>query len=147
LFIEAMLWLAVARAAILTVPFRWITRLFALIPGDGDIAMDLRSGEMVQRISWALRVASARSPWNSTCLAQALAGTRMLRRRRIPATLAMAVAKRAEEPGSLEAHAWLSCGDVILTGAADHERYNVVAKFALNPRFTREKVYGSPHAR
>ncbi len=136
LLVEAMLWLALARSAILTIPFRWTVRLFALRPGeaDGAGAIDQRSREMTQRISWALRVASARSPWQSTCLAQALAATGMLRCRRIPATLAMGVARSAADAASLEAHAWLSCDGVILTGAGGHEKYNIVAKFTLNPK-------------
>jgi len=132
LLVEATLWLGLARAAILTVPFRWTTRLFALRAGEGDSAMDQPSREIAQRIGWALRVAAVRSPWHSTCLAQALAGTGMLRRRRIPATLAMGVAKIANEPRSLEAHAWLSCQGVILTGADGWEKYSIVAKFTLN---------------
>ena len=142
LLVEAVLWLGLARSAILTIPFRWTTRLFALSPGErGNAPMDRLSREQVQRIGWALRVASDRCPWQSTCLAQALAGARMLRRRRIPATLAMGVAKSADEPGSLKAHAWLSCGGVILTGAGGHEKFNVVAKFTVSP-----DIFGPSHA-
>ena len=130
LLIEAMLWLCIARSAILTIPFRWIARLFALSPGQSPPAPDRpHSPELVARIGWALRAAAARSPWRSTCLAQALAGTGMLRRRSIPGTLTMGVAMAGGEPASLEAHAWLSCEGVMLTGAGACEKYSVVAKF------------------
>jgi hypothetical protein len=132
LLVEAMLWLGIARSAILTIPFRWTTRLFALKPGEAGTAVDQSSRAVARRIGWALRAASGRSPWHSTCLAQALAGTRMLRRRGIPGTLTMGVARSTVESSGLEAHAWLSCSSVILTGADGCERYRVIAKFTLN---------------
>jgi len=127
LLIEATLWLGLARCCVRTIPFRWTTRLFALAPGEGAATADGSSREFASRIGWAVRAAAARTPWGSRCLAQALAGSGMLRARRIPATMAMGVAKT--EPAGLEAHAWLSCGGRILTGASGHERYRVVARF------------------
>jgi hypothetical protein len=53
----------------------------------------------------------------------------MLRRRGIAATMMMGVAKAARPPGGVGAHAWLSCAGVILTGAAGHEGFQVVATF------------------
>jgi hypothetical protein len=132
LLVEAMVWLGLARCAILTIPFRWTTRLFALKPGEMAAGMDQPSSELAHRIGWALRSAAARSPWQSACLAQALAGTVMLRRRRIPASLTMGVAKSDVAPGSLAAHAWLSCGGNILTGREGYERYSIVAEFTVN---------------
>jgi hypothetical protein len=54
----------------------------------------------------------------------------MLKRRRIAATLYLGVAKKESDPEGLAAHAWLRCGDVILTGAAGHLHFTVVAAFA-----------------
>jgi hypothetical protein len=132
LLVEAMVWLGLARCAILTIPFRWTTRLFALRSGEMVAAVDQSSRDLARRIGWALRSAGARSPWHSTCLAQALAGTVMLRRRRIPSSLTMGVAKSDVAPGSLSAHAWLSCGGNILTGRDGYEKFNIIAQFTVN---------------
>ncbi len=127
------MWLGVARCAILTIPFRWTTRLFTLKPGGLAAAgVDPPSSALAHRIGWALRSAAARSPWQSTCLAQALAGTVMLRCRRIPSSLTMGVAKSGVAPGSLAAHAWLKCGGNILTGRDGHEKYSIVAEFTVS---------------
>jgi len=134
LLVEAMWWLGVARGAILALPFRWTARLFALSPGETQTVVNPDSPEVTQRIAWALRVASARSPWRSTCLAQALAGSVMLRRRRLPGTLVLGVARSDAEGRQLMAHAWLSSGRAIITGIDEHERYNAVAKFTVNRR-------------
>jgi hypothetical protein len=82
------------------------------------------------RISWALSAAAARTPWKSTCLAQALAGSCMLRLRGIPATVALGVAKSEAAPDGITAHAWLSSGGVVITGAAGREKYRVLANYS-----------------
>ena len=131
LLAEAVLWLGLSRAATLTLPFRWTVRLFALQPEAEPLPDNGRRNPAAVLVAWALRAAASRTPWQSTCLAQALAGARMLQRRKIACSIALGVARSAQTPESLEAHAWLSCGNEILTGAAGSDRYNVVARFAL----------------
>ena len=129
LLIEAVLWLAIARAAILAIPFRWTTRLFALKRGVTAISPDPVMLAEARGIGQAVRTAAARTPWQSTCLAQSLAGAAMLRRRRIPAAVAMGVS-RSSGAGEFTAHAWLCCGGLIITGARGHERYQVIANWS-----------------
>jgi hypothetical protein len=81
-------------------------------------------------IGRAVRSAAANTPWKSVCLPQAVAGQWMLKRRRIAATLYLGVAKKDADPEQLAAHAWLRCGDAILTGTAGHRQFTVVASFA-----------------
>ena len=131
LLAEATLWLGFARAAILTLPFRWTVRLFALSPGVTIASAHPGSRALADRISWAFGGAGRGTPWKNTCLAQALAGSGMMRLRRIPATLSFGVAKRADRTDGVEAHAWLSCGEIILTGDPGHERYRIIAQFSL----------------
>jgi hypothetical protein len=58
----------------------------------------------------------------------------MLRRRRLPGTLYLGVAKpAANDVRKIDAHAWVRCGPDLLTGAAGHERFAVVASFAGEP--------------
>jgi hypothetical protein len=128
MLIEAALWLGLARPAVLIMPFRLSARVLALRPAGEEGPADANAREAARQTGWALRAAAARMPWKCTCLAQALAGAAMLRCRGIPATLAMGVARNAGE--EIEAHAWLSCAGLILTGAGGHERFRVVARFA-----------------
>ena len=67
-------------------------------------------------------------PWDCTCLAQALAGKAMLRVRGVPSTLYLGLAKTGEV--QLQAHAWLRCGERILTGWQEKGRFTVIATFA-----------------
>jgi len=125
LFLEALFWLALSRLAILTIPFRRIA------PFLGKTMVETSSDFLVLdlpiQISWAVRTASRYTPWESKCLAQAMAAKIMLKRRRFPSTLYLGLLKEGEK--GLSAHAWLRCGDRILTGAPVHRQFKVVAAF------------------
>jgi hypothetical protein len=70
-------------------------------------------------------------PLDATCLTQALAGSAMLARRRIATTIQLGVSKSADGTDGMIAHAWLRCGDELLTGADGHERFTPVAALDL----------------
>ena len=124
LLLEAWMTLGLSRGMVLTLPFRWIApRLQARLPDSAHV-----SGQAEARaVGWALRVASKYTPWTSNCLAQALAGKRMLHRRKLTSTIFLGV--RKGEQDEFEAHAWLDCGSVTLTGGHDHAGYSVVSSY------------------
>jgi len=57
----------------------------------------------------------------------------MLSRRGISATLYLGVARDENDPGAMAAHAWLRCGEVILTGAGGVERFSAISSFSRPP--------------
>jgi hypothetical protein len=126
LFLEAWGWLAIARMMILILPFRqiapWLGRTMAESSHDF-----CRQHALAWKISWAVQTASRYTPWKSKCLAQAIAGKMMLRRRNLSSTLYLGLAK--DEQGELTAHAWLRCGELILTGGQHHEDFTAIAFF------------------
>lgn len=127
LIVEATVLLAIARAGVLLFPLRWIVRGIGLRQGIAPPpATDMR--QPARRVALAIRAVSRHTPWKSNCLAQALAGSVMLRRRGIAGTLYLGVAKDAN--ANLEAHAWLRSQERTLTGGGGLERYTVVASFA-----------------
>jgi hypothetical protein len=63
---------------------------------------------------------------------QALAATVLLQRHRIDGTLYLGVARVNDTPEGLNAHAWLRCGELVVTGAAERARYTPVASFATS---------------
>jgi hypothetical protein len=126
LLVEAGGWLAVARAAVLVVPFRH------LAPHLGESMAEtptraLATRERANRVGWAVRAASRATPWKTPCLAEAIAGQRMLRRRHIPSTIYLGLSKDGE---ILTAHAWLRCGARVLTGKSERGQFTAVASFA-----------------
>lgn len=133
LLIEALVWLGLLRAAIAALPFHRVASLLRLTPSDPAAAPQFppddhgAGGDGAEAIGWAVRAAAARTPWLSTCLLQSLAGSVMLRRHELPGVVYLGVAK--DPGGELIAHSWLRCGDRILTGAAGHQRYSVIAAY------------------
>ncbi len=128
LLLEAAVCLAAARLVVSVLPLRWLTgalrqRLGETL-GENDAAT-LAQGE---RVAQALQRMRRRVPWTGHCLAQALAGKFMLRRRGIASTLHLGVAKDGKT--NLEAHAWLRSGDVVVAGGEDLERFTLLATFS-----------------
>lgn len=149
LFLQALVALCLARAALLLAPFALSARWLGLRqegaapsgeaasgPGDpasvpGDAASV--SGDAAS-VAWAVRAAAGRLPWQSTCLVQALAGALLLRRRGMPATLVLGVARDPQR--GVTAHAWLRCGEHVLTGAHPPGSFQELKRFALKARIT-----------
>jgi len=126
--IEAGIWLGIARLAILVLPFRWLARGFGQQMARSPEEAGATSAELLDHISWAVATASRRLPWDCLCLAQAMAGKAMLKRRGVPSTLYLGLAKDGE--AQLQAHAWLRCGERILTGQQGMAGFTVIATFA-----------------
>jgi hypothetical protein len=143
--LEAFVWLGVMRVGVAGWPFRRIAARLGLtqtetveadqVSGVGP-ARDASAAEVsaAAHVGWAVQVASARTPWQSTCLVQALAGMAMLRRRRLRGTLFLGVSRNATATGHLAAHAWLRCCDVVLIGDNGREGCAVVGVFVGSSR-------------
>jgi hypothetical protein len=128
LLVEAWLCLSAARACLLMVPFRKIAaHLGRQFPPDHTTGPATPVPPDARRISWAVDVMSRRTPWESACLAQAIAGKFMLRRRRIVSWLFLGTRKDAA--GNLAAHAWLQIGPEILLGGAGRESFTALSSF------------------
>jgi len=127
LYLETTFWLGVSRLAILILPFRWIAPFLGQHMASSDENDKDGDRKTEVSVSRAILTMSRHLPWESKCLVQAISGKMMLSRRKIPSTLYLGVAKK--EDGDLNAHAWIRCGDRILTGARGHRQFTVVASF------------------
>ena len=130
LLAEATVCLAVARVALLRLPFRVLAARLGDHMEHTTLADDPDRTAAARRVGWAIRAVSARAPWRTKCLEQALAGKAMLRRRRIPSTVYFGVAPAAGNDGPFDAHAWLRTGTLHVTGGAQVGRYTVLSTFA-----------------
>jgi hypothetical protein len=128
LLIEATFWLIAAQATLRILPFRSIAPYLGEYMARTPYETGALPEDLIGNISWALATASRHLPWECKCLAQAMAGKAMLTRRGVPSTLYLGLAK--DEEGAMHAHAWLRCGDEILTGQYNLAAYKVVASFA-----------------
>jgi hypothetical protein len=123
LLFEALIQLGAARVFVLISGKTGLSRLGPQTETSNDD--NLAASALVERIRWALSAVSRHVPWRCQCLEQAIAGKWMLRSRGYATTLYLGVAGR----DAIEAHAWLRCGSLIVTGGSDEARFAVMSKF------------------
>lgn len=131
LLLGALAMLGLMRLSI-RLPFRTLSRAAGLQRGETPMEVAPESAARAAAVGWAVRAAASYTPWESTCLVQALAATTLLRRRGIDSTLYLGVARDRAAPNAITAHAWLRCGDLTVTGADEQGRYTPVASFATD---------------
>jgi hypothetical protein len=128
LLVEALFWLGLARLALLNLPFKRLASYLGKPMHETAIDLDPATTEQAERIGWAVLATARRTPWNSTCLVQGIAAKGMLRRRQIPNTLYLGVS--LEEIKGFQAHAWLRCGPVVITGGQNMANFTKLTTFA-----------------
>jgi hypothetical protein len=128
LLCEALIALATARIAMAILPFRRIAAWMGTPGAETSATVKSAEIQIAEEIGWAVSVWARRVPWDARCLAQALAGTGMLRRRGLEGTVTFGVCRG--EIKELEAHAWLRFGSCMVTGGPGHQRFSTFTTFA-----------------
>jgi hypothetical protein len=128
LLVEALGALLGARLALLFFPFRRVAGWLGTQGVEQHGELDAAARAETRRIGWAVAAAAKRVPWDSRCLVQAMAAAWMVRRRGIGGTLYFGLRREQDKPFS--AHAWLRCGDRVVTGAGELETFKVIAMFS-----------------
>ena len=134
LLVEVFVLLGVAWLALRVVPFRRLARRLGSLHSETSTDAPPAQLAQAQRVRLAIARVAPRTPWESNCFPQALAAKFWLQRHGIPSTLYLGVALNktddsAPEQAPMEAHAWLRCGPLVVTGARGSERFTVVARF------------------
>jgi Transglutaminase-like superfamily len=130
LLFEAFACLGLARTATLLLPFRWLLPLLGQQQHETPTTTTPTFHPTLQAVAHAVAATSRYTPWESACLVQAVTAKLMLKRRGIPSTLYLGVAR---EGNRLTAHAWLRSGSFVLTGGAGRQRFTIISTFAEKP--------------
>ena len=80
-------------------------------------------------IAKIIGAASRLTPWNSSCLTQAMVARTLLGYYRIPYSLFFGVAQSSEDH-LLKAHAWVAVGRVYVTGGNGFDQFTVLSGFS-----------------
>lgn len=126
LFIEAAGALVVAGLLLRIFPFARLSSRLGTHMAESPVEESAALTASASRVQWAVETAARVLPWKPVCLPQAVAATRMLRRRGIPSTLYLGIDPAAD----YDAHAWVRVGDVIVTGGPSPDRFAVVSSFS-----------------
>lgn len=125
LVLEAYILLFLARMAVLILPFKWVAK-WSGVQGTEMEPVEVDAKDL-RKVYWAVTTASRYGWWNCLCLTQALAAKAMLRRRGLRSTMYLGLTRPGDS--TFSAHAWLRCGQSIVTGAEGRERFAVIAMF------------------
>jgi hypothetical protein len=129
--LEAACYLAAAQIAVHLLPFRWLAPHLGRMGGtSSERPVSPEQQRQAQQIGWAVTALARKLPWDSKCLAQAVAGKWMLQRRGLPTVLYLGIDRGPDEGTWLEAHAWLRCGADFVTGEPQHKRFQVLTTFS-----------------
>jgi len=122
--------MARARFEVGCLPFRaYAPSLGPLHPVQGALPPPLVGPEqdrLAARVSGYTRSLAGLVPWRCACLVRAMAARRVLQRRGCPTVLVLGARVRR----GMEAHAWLCCGDRVVTGRGEIPGYTPVGLFA-----------------
>jgi hypothetical protein len=125
LFFEACIYLSFAKLLILFFPFKKIAALIGRSQVESPI--EVMESTIIKDIEISMIRAVKYALFTSKCYDQALATTFMLKRRKISSTIYFGLHKETEQ---LLAHAWVRCGDKIVSGKLRYERFTPIAWFA-----------------
>ena len=127
--------LAVARVAVLTVPFRVLAPCLGQHCGLASWVplVDARQRYRARRIGQVVRLAAGYAPWDANCLAQAIAARVLLTLHRIPYAMFFGVKFDGAGTRQMLAHAWVASGPVPVTGGSGFSVYAVTSVF-VSPR-------------
>lgn len=135
LFVEALGLVSFAWTALHVLPFRWVRPLCGTPRAATDVDGTLeglprvpfrQADPMVREVAWALRMVHTGLGWDRSCLARAVAGRIMLRRRGCAPTLYIGAARAA---GDMKFHAWLLDRGVPVTGVRGAGTFTTLAIF------------------
>ncbi len=120
--------LGITRLAIIVIPFKHLSKLLGRKNESTESEEKHERLIRAAKIGWIVETMSKFTPWESKCLVKAITAQLLLRVIGVSSTLYLGVAK--DDSNQLIAHAWLRCGQLILTGANEAPRFKVVGQFA-----------------
>jgi Transglutaminase-like superfamily len=122
LLVKTALLLEAIKLTMRLLPFRVLRSLAARAAGVVSTSKLQRANYVsVDRVAWAVEVASRHTPGVKSCLNQALAAQVLLGRHGHPALVHIGVARG--ERGRFQAHAWVESGGKVVIGGSGRERF------------------------
>lgn len=128
MFFIAYMLMGLVRMCVLLLPFRFIAPILGQKNQTSSLEVSRDTLTKATKIGYIVNTSSRFTPWESKCLVRAITAILLLRLLRIPCTLYLGMGKDASN--KLIAHAWLRCGEVIITGAEESMNFKSVINFA-----------------
>ncbi len=125
LLVKATLLLETIKLSMRLLPLQTFLRLSSRVTSMSTRRSRCADRASIDRVAWAVEVASRHTFGTKTCLNQALAAQMLLARRGYPALLHIGVAKGKE--GRFQAHAWVESEGKVVIGGSGVECFTPLA--------------------
>lgn len=127
LMCEAFLLSGICRFKIKFFPFRSIKRTMGNPREETPYEVPQEYYLEAKKVRNIVLLVCKYTPWESSCLVRALLVQHFLWRKRIPTTIYLGVNSNDKK---MEAHAWVRCGSMIVTGGVEKSKYVQVSCFS-----------------
>lgn len=124
LFLEAIYYAIFFRIISKCTPFKYWQKILGKTRKEIIANFDETQRPVVQMVFRAMRRSSVYLPIKENCLVDAFVVKKMLSKRNIRCTLYLGITKK--DGSALKAHAWLKCGNEIITGHKGVQQFKVV---------------------
>ena len=136
LFVINFVLCGIARSAILMLSLPHLRPYFGQFSKTDTLSTIITANQ--RRKAWligkSVRLAAKYTPWDSSCLTQAMVAKFWCRLYKIPYVFYIGFAKSEDEPSGYKAHAWIKAGPVAVTGGDGLLDYHVVSTYVyFNP--------------
>ena len=121
LIVRAAFWLLIARIMIAVTTFEKLAQRLSSGQASERVVGD---PDLLKRVGYAVTAAAAHVPWRSDCFPQTIAARMLLKGYDHPSAIHLGVERVGDS--DLAGHAWLTCGDVVVVGGDELDRYTEV---------------------
>jgi hypothetical protein len=121
----------IARASINLFPLRFLAPYFGQFYKTTTMSTIISNEQINQAkiIGKSVKLAAKYTPWNSSCLTQAMVAKFWCKYYKIPYVFYIGFAKSHIEPSGYKAHAWITAGPLAITGGNGFLEYQVISSY------------------
>ena len=128
MLIEAYILSGLYRFAIMFLPFKYVKKQLGEAKTESTYEVDDAVYQEAKQIRNIVLLACKYTPWESKCIVRAMLVQHFLKRKKIATTIYLGVNK--DELQNMKAHAWIRCGEMIVTGEYENDHFIQVARFS-----------------
>ncbi len=127
-FIEGFILSAYYRFAMIYLPFKYLKKQMGIPKTESSYQVDESIYQEAKNIRSIVMLICKYTPWESKCLVRALLVQHFLKRQKVATTIYLGVNK--DDLNHMKAHAWIRCGEMIITGQYEKDHFIQVASFS-----------------
>ena len=132
LFLLNVLLCGLAKFAILVFPYKKLSPYFGTYHPmmSASTLLTIEQQHQALRIRRLVQLAARHTPWDSSCLTQAMVAKFWCQRHQVPYFMFIGLPKTIPDASNYEAHAWLTAGPIPITGGQGWLTHQVLLTYS-----------------